>query len=499
MVLAHALYLLSTALASSGHALRAACVASDWARAATVAAELAADAHALYESDRFADAIDAYGLLLHRDCGCNGTEPCASLKRRAQLQVHANLGSSLMHAAREPAAAPSTRAARLELSAFHWSVPRTVAPDEPTLAYFYRLNAADAQLARALVDARAAVDDGAGAARHEMVVEPVERRDGARLSRAEFLARYAFARIPVVLTAADAAAGGLVPNLLDELVRACGAREVRLRRHGGGEGWAGLETSAGATRLDAYATALAGGAGGWQLFDWPLPRECAEGAALARDWLPAQLRPSAAEDVLAGLPPSAGCALGDGWPSLFLQPARTRCGAHVDAYGTHFFQLLLNGTKRWRIAAPAETHLLAPRPPRLRALGVTSLFEPLDYARQPQLRLLRVREVELRAGELLFVPAGSAHQVLNGDTPVAALSANFIDGSNAREAASELYFGAELGTRVDVACTLEHVERRADAAEATSRAVAAGAVDGSCADAEPSVPSPLFRPQSSNQ
>jgi hypothetical protein len=36
-------------------------------------------------------------------------------------------------------------------------------------------------------------------------------------------------------------------------------------------------------------------------------------------------------------------------PSLFLQPAGTRCGVHVDSGATDFWQLMLQGRKKWRV------------------------------------------------------------------------------------------------------------------------------------------------------
>ena len=47
---------------------------------------------------------------------------------------------------------------------------------------------------------------------------------------------------------------------------------------------------------------------------------------------------------------------------------------------------------------------------------------------------ITVLEGTLRAGEVLFVPAGSPHQVLNEDT-VVATTMNYVDASNAAEAA----------------------------------------------------------------
>lgn len=467
-----------------------------------------------------------YEVLMDAACGCNGTLACAALDRAEQLQVHANLASTLMLLAREPAIAAPERAFLLGQSAHHWSVPLALVPKDEGLRYYHALVEADADIARKLADAMPLAVAAAAEGREASIL-PIERVDVSSLSRAQFLARYALPKVPVVLTGlaelfARTGAGAL-PNLTD-IVRACADRSVRLQRGvgtelGGGRvedeqsvapaGWAGLVQAAGTVTLGRLFDELerGGAAEGWQLFDWALPRQCAQAAQLpaVRGWLPAHLAPTATGegsggdvDILRELPPDAAdaaadgaprCVLAGGWPSLFLQPAGSGCAAHVDSYGSHFWQLLLNGTKRWRVAHADDTHLLEVVPPRLRTLRVSSLFS-LAYDRHPQLRLLRLREAELQPGELLFVPAGAAHQVLNARMPgahggetgarpaasslVAALSANFIDGSNAREAARELYFGAQLGQARDVACTHAHVSAALESAEAAVARVADG-------------------------
>ncbi|KAG8468345.1 hypothetical protein KFE25_013428 [Diacronema lutheri] len=464
--------------------LHAACAAADWERAMPLAASLATDGHAAWQADAFGASRDLYRAVLHGACGCNSTLACAPLGRREQLQVHANLASSLMLLARAPSAPARARAALLDESTYHWSVPRTLAPADESLRYFHALVKADAELARALADAlplaAAAAADG-----REARVRPIERVNATDLPRARFLARYALAKEPVVLTGLFDGVGARPLPDVAEIVHACADRKVRLRRSGtgtepSGSVWAGLESAVETVTLgELYAELEHGGtADGWQLFDWALPRFCPKGASLSsvRSWLPEHLTggEGGSANLLSSMPVEAEgggeCALGGGWPSLFVQPAGTRCGAHVDGYGTHFWQLVLTGKKQWRVARAQDAPFFEAVPPRLRTLRVASLFA-LDYAAHPQLRLLELRETELRAGEILFVPAGCPHQVLNGAAGargglVSALSANFVDGSNAREAERELWFGAELGRRADVACAHAHVRSERDAAEA---------------------------------
>ncbi|KAJ1637694.1 hypothetical protein T492DRAFT_950256 [Pavlovales sp. CCMP2436] len=362
--------------------------------------------------------------------------------------------------AREPDVPAGARADLLEGARYHWSIPLQVMPSEENLRYFHRLCAADAELARALADAMPLAAAAAAEGR-TATVRSIERRDVSSISREDFVRSYASPRVPVVLTGVST--GSALPTL-EDIVRVCGAQRVTLQRSTVGLGgrsemggpapaaWAGMHRAPGTTTLaELHAELQRGGvADGWQLFDWALPRHCPEAAQMlfAQSWLPLQLLQGS---ELIGLPPDAEangmrCVLAGGFPSLFLQPADTGCAPHIDAYGTHFWQLVLQGRKTWRVAPAGQAHLLAPHPPRV---GQQTFNYPCtDQA------------------NVLFVPAGSPHQVLNRYSPdegspalVAALSANFIDETNVREAETELYLGAELGSAPDVACTHEHVRR----------------------------------------
>lgn len=132
---------------------------------------------------------------------------------------------------------------------------------------------------------------------------------------------------------------------------------------------------------------------------------------------------------------------------------------------THFWQYLWSGRKRWRVLAPSDWHRLFREDawrrtffPDVRCSGAfgeaaataARCDEALDGAAvdldafdDDALREraalygtpLTVYEGVLRAGELLFIPAGSPHQVMNEATATA-VTMNFIDDSNAEEAAS---------------------------------------------------------------
>lgn len=477
-------FALSVVLVQSvkGHPLDDACAEGRTDDARRIANELAARAHGAWDRDEYADAIPLYDELLVASCGCNGTVTCAALPRMEQLQVHANMASSLMMRARDKTVPTAERGRMLARSAFHWQVPLSIVPQDAHLQYFSQLVGADHGLAAALASRadEVAVAEREGAL---MRVEPIERRAAASITREQFVTEFATPRRPVVLTGVlDGVRDDDRPSL-QEIMRVCGEKlvTVQRRRPAAAAGaadlgaWAGLESALSEISLNEYyAAAEEERADGWQVFDWSLPRHCPEWAAR---WRAPELLSGA--NLLDGLPLGAEgraeYALGGGWPSLFVQPVGSSCGAHIDAYGTHFWQLPLNGTKRWRVVHVADAHLLAPVPPRTRTLQVEELFEP-DYAAHPQLRLARVREAYVQPGEAIFVPAGAAHQVANvgasphGASPttldgaaplVAALSGNLIDGTNAEEALRELFFGAELGTRDDVARTLEYVKEAA--------------------------------------
>jgi len=61
-----------------------------------------------------------------------------------------------------------------------------------------------------------------------------------------------------------------------------------------------------------------------------------------------------------------------------------------------------------------------------------------DYQQFPLLRYAKRYEAELSAGDVIFVPAGAAHQVENLADSVA-VSMNYVDGSNLSRAIEELF------------------------------------------------------------
>lgn len=139
------------------------------------------------------------------------------------------------------------------------------------------------------------------------------------------------------------------------------------------------------------------------------------------------------------------------FPSLFVQPAGSHCGLHVDQAGTHFYQLLISGCKRWRVFPSSEAPLLYPR---RHGLFYESDTFALDLTSFPLVATATAWETLLMPGEAIFVPQNSPHQVENTEISVA-ISANYIDSSGLPAALQELRLLAQGGTRPDYGRTIE--------------------------------------------
>ncbi len=117
------------------------------------------------------------------------------------------------------------------------------------------------------------------------------------------------------------------------------------------------------------------------------------------------------------------------WPTLFVGAEGTRSLTHVDRWQGNFWMFQIHGRKQWTIWNPAELCLLSPK--------WTDKFDPSF----PPVEELRGRghpiELDLQPGELLFVPGGTPHAVVNLDLTVA-MAGNFVDASNVDRVLAEL-------------------------------------------------------------
>eukprot|EP01102_Stenamoeba_stenopodia_P002978 TRINITY_DN12912_c0_g1_i1.p1 TRINITY_DN12912_c0_g1~~TRINITY_DN12912_c0_g1_i1.p1 ORF type:complete len:515 (+),score=96.13 TRINITY_DN12912_c0_g1_i1:325-1869(+) len=162
------------------------------------------------------------------------------------------------------------------------------------------------------------------------------------------------------------------------------------------------------------------------VFDWPLPANCPD--TMDDFTMPKYF----ADDYIQHTQFSG---LKNSWPSLFIAHAGTRSGLHIDAYGSNFWMLMIEGHKQWRFFDPSESPLLYPN-------FASNNFYPdvyfPDYAKYPLLALTSAYDCVLEPGDLLFVPAGTPHQVRNLDDTIA-ISGNYIDKSCLDLALKETY------------------------------------------------------------
>jgi len=240
---------------------------------------------------------------------------------------------------------------------------------------------------------------------------------------------------------------------LAAMARRCSGRRLRLQRYDPSSGdWAAMRPHGEAT-LHGLMRRWEAGDRDAVVFDQSLAAACPR---LREAWR--WPRCVGASD-LAGRAPGAGEVGRDpfvGHPSLFVQPAGSRCGVHVDSFHSQFAQTVLRGRKRWllwALGAADQVRLLGRRDEAClevykgrrarRRIVYSQGFPPGrpeeapgGEALAPSLQPFRV-EAEVGEGETILVPGGVAHQVLNLEDTIA-VSQNFIDALHAPEAALEL-------------------------------------------------------------
>jgi len=270
-------------------------------------------------------------------------------------------------------------------------------------------------------------------------VQDLERRDVAELSVAEFRERYARAGQPVIITGM----GDVLceePWTLDWLTATFGGKLVHCSRCVADSlSWASLESHGLMTIAEFVALLRGGGDGGVDkrqlyLFDVSLPIHLRE--MLSYMSIPKYF----AHDYLQRTPPDTPNR--DSWPTLFIGPEGSRSALHVDQLHTNFWMIMMHGAKRWVFFHPDDIPLLYPTWVRGQ---LDPSFQPLDNMLRDESKPLagsaRRRECILRAGEVLFVPAGTPHYVENL-TDTVAVSGNFIDDSNLPGVLRELRFSS---------------------------------------------------------
>lgn len=302
---------------------------------------------------------------------------------------------------------------------------------------------------------------------------PIPRVRFDDLTDAAYLS-HAASGVPLVVEGMPSALDALT---LEVLVRFCGSRSVTLKeRRNESDAWAGL-VAVGTTTLAAFA---ARPDAPFYLHDAPLPALCPEALAAVNFTAPRLF--GGRQDLFAALPPGRlHGAAASSWPSLFLGAAGTSSGLHSDALESHFWMRVLGGAKRYAVATRKDAALLCPiksaaasserfrasllddGPPACAAAAAAAIYEGV-----------------VRAGDFIFIPSGSPHEVLNlgaeggGGAPALAVSMNYCDAANAKHFARALrksrHSGAlglllaRDGGRASDAAAAEAAERRGEAA-----------------------------------
>jgi len=156
------------------------------------------------------------------------------------------------------------------------------------------------------------------------------------------------------------------------------------------------------------------------------------------------------------------------WPSLFVAAPHTKSSLHVDQWRGNFWMAMVRGTKRWSLFHADDVHLLSPDYTRGTLDPSFPRMHEMDAIRKeaaekrntdgkddgnitwtdmapestsqkkttspftgphPFLPFARRWDVNLQAGEVLFVPSGFPHVVHNLDVTVS-FAGNYVDESN---------------------------------------------------------------------
>ena len=313
--------------------------------------------------------------------------------------------------------------------------------------------------------ATAAGDDGArGASSADVAnadgtspfrVREVERR--SNLSYEEFFREYSAKSKPVIITDAMPSlfANSPSPWSLEHIVDVCGDVYVHAQRYDPSvRAWGKLasekvvklrdfvaEFQANVTRVDdAHAFDYDGpkdvdGNPLLYLFDLPLPEACPE--IVSEFTVPKYF----AGDLLQRVPRDVDVPYRDAWPSLFIGPRYSRGSLHVDSFGSSFWMALFEGRKKWIFFEPEQKPLLYEQ--RADQTFAVDVFRP-NLTETPMYARAVHTECVLQPGEILFVPAGSPHQVMNLDATVS-VSMNFIDAANRQRVIDTLKNGERAG------------------------------------------------------
>lgn len=291
---------------------------------------------------------------------------------------------------------------------------------------------------------------------------PTARRRVRTLSATEAALDLASCGSPCVVRGS-----GAIPLWSPELLAdRLGETTVALRQHARESTlWAGLEP-AGDMPFAAFARDFAAEGqvvqpGDPLLFDYPIWVNCPE---LARElevpkWFCTDLY-SYAQARTGGR---------SSMPSLFCGAGGAGGGLHIDNMQTKFWMGLCHGRKRWRFVHPSQMPLLQPffldrlTPAFPMSLDdVVAKHEAAKAAGEEQvagLGAVTVYEVMQEPGDIVFVPDGWPHEVVNVETSVA-VSCNFVDRGNLDGACAEAtLLGGAAGSLPPLAAAMREAEQ----------------------------------------
>jgi hypothetical protein len=162
------------------------------------------------------------------------------------------------------------------------------------------------------------------------------------------------------------------------------------------------------------------------LFDWSL-RECKGKNAPLHDFLVPKYF---ANDYL--LKYCKTCFYSGSWPSLFINPPKVNSPLHIDSFGSAFFSIQLKGTKTWRLFSRDDAPKMYPRDEDITKFYVTDSRNTSRIKEQfPLFLSAPFVDVVLRPNEMIYVAAGTPHQVLGDKTePNLMIGYNYINKQN---------------------------------------------------------------------
>jgi len=251
----------------------------------------------------------------------------------------------------------------------------------------------------------------------------VARVNASELTVEDFKTEYCQKRRPVVIVGVES------PTRtnwnLEHIRSVCADRVVSVKRTSSVDSteWAGLEDAESKRVADFLDHKISD----HYLFDWSLPLNA---PALAAEFtVPAYF---GRDNLLTRT--ACGALYRDSWPSLFVGPAGTSSGLHIDAFGSHFWMYLASGgRKRWTFYKADQAGDLRPR--------CLDSLDPIFSPNADELQRTECYTVDLKPGEFLFVPAGSPHRVDNLEDTIA-VSGNFVDDSNVDEFTTHMRINA---------------------------------------------------------